>query len=448
MKARWKALLVGSFCLGVVATVFAYGVAVGRYQLFPFDQLRTLRRQADSLESNPGRWATARDPAAMVDRKTLERLGSLGYLRGYTPPGESSGAVVRKAVGVYEGVTLFTSGHAPVAQLISIDGEVVHEWAVAFEDLWPDDLPFNLWGEHKHFLRRAHVFPNGDLLAIFEYAGIVKLDKDSNVNWKQLMRNHHDFTVTGDGTIITLERRHLTADEIASNYPGFKALPSGFFDDQIVFRDPSGHETQRVSLFEAFYRSEYAAFLKQREGAEDIFHANSVDLVEPQELPMIRADEILVSLRELNAVVSVSVDEPRISWMLSGMFQGQHQALMLDTGRILLLDNGGGNLEMPLQLNQSEVLEFDPLTQAIVWRYAGSDAAPFFTRWLGYVQRLPNGNTLVTESSQGRIFEVTPDGLTVWEYLNPERAGESGELIATVMGAQRLRRDSLEFLEK
>ena len=234
------------------------------------------------------------------------------------------------------------------------------------------------------------------------------------------MRNHHDFTVTGDGTIITLERRHLTADEIASNYPGFKALPSGFFDDQIVFRDPSGHETKRVSLFEAFYRSEYAGFLKQREGAEDIFHANSVDLVEPhQELPMIRVDEILVSLRELNAVVSVSVDEPRISWMLSGMFQGQHQALMLDTGRILLLDNGGGNLEMPLQLNQSEVLEFDPLTQAIVWRYAGSDAAPFFTRWLGYVQRLPNGNTLVTESSQGRIFEVTPDGLTVWEYLNP-----------------------------
>ena len=38
---------------------------------------------------------------------------------------------------------------------------------------------------------------------------------------------------------------------------------------------------------------------------------------------------------------------------------------------------------------------------------------------MGNAQRLPNGNTLVCESSYGRFFEVTQEGEIVWEYVNP-----------------------------
>jgi len=34
-------------------------------------------------------------------------------------------------------------------------------------------------------------------------------------------------------------------------------------------------------------------------------------------------------------------------------------------------------------------------------------------------QRLPNGNTLITEGSGGRIFEVTAEHELVWEYISP-----------------------------
>jgi len=34
-------------------------------------------------------------------------------------------------------------------------------------------------------------------------------------------------------------------------------------------------------------------------------------------------------------------------------------------------------------------------------------------------QRLENGNTLITQGINGRIFEVTPDKKIVWEYWNP-----------------------------
>ena len=38
----------------------------------------------------------------------------------------------------------------------------------------------------------------------------------------------------------------------------------------------------------------------------------------------------------------------------------------------------------------------------------------------GAAQRLPNGNTLITESERGRVFEVTPQKEIVWEFWNPE----------------------------
>jgi len=33
--------------------------------------------------------------------------------------------------------------------------------------------------------------------------------------------------------------------------------------------------------------------------------------------------------------------------------------------------------------------------------------------------RLPNGNTLISEDNHGRVFQVTPAGEIVWEYVAP-----------------------------
>jgi hypothetical protein len=46
----------------------------------------------------------------------------------------------------------------------------------------------------------------------------------------------------------------------------------------------------------------------------------------------------------------------------------------------------------------------------------------FFAPFMGNADRLENGNTLVTESPFGRLFEVTPEGTIVWEYVIPHFA--------------------------
>ena len=60
----------------------------------------------------------------------------------------------------------------------------------------------------------------------------------------------------------------------------------------------------------------------------------------------------------------------------------------------------------------------------IVWIYA---AAPSARSWYAPIvsnaQRLPNGNTLITDGEAGRIFEVTREGKTVWDFRVPVQDG-------------------------
>lgn len=54
---------------------------------------------------------------------------------------------------------------------------------------------------------------------------------------------------------------------------------------------------------------------------------------------------------------------------------------------------------------------------APIWSY--ENPASFYSQAQGGVQRLPNGNTLITESDEGIIFEVTDGGAVVWVYFAP-----------------------------
>ncbi|MFQ6029002.1 MAG: hypothetical protein ACE5Q6_16095, partial [Dehalococcoidia bacterium] len=81
----------------------------------------------------------------------------------------------------------------------------------------------------------------------------------------------------------------------------------------------------------------------------------------------------------------------------------------------LLLDNGSHRRG----LSYSRVVEVDMDTSEIAWEYHGEPLSSFFTHFTGGAQRLPNGNTLICEGAEGRLFEVTPGSEVVWEYVSP-----------------------------
>ncbi len=53
-----------------------------------------------------------------------------------------------------------------------------------------------------------------------------------------------------------------------------------------------------------------------------------------------------------------------------------------------------------------------------LWTYAADPPESFYSRARSNAQRLPNGNTLIADGLAARIFEVTRDGKTVWEFAH------------------------------
>ncbi|MGD0242336.1 MAG: aryl-sulfate sulfotransferase [Streptosporangiaceae bacterium] len=125
------------------------------------------------------------------------------------------------------------------------------------------------------------------------------------------------------------------------------------------------------------------------------------------------------SLRSVSAVIIIDRASGEVTWRLGpDTVAQQHCPSELPDGSLLLFDNG--TFRAGESVTYSRVIEVDRRTRAITWEYRHSPPENFFTPFMGSAQRLPNGNTLVTESAFGRIFEVTRDGQEVcWEYVVP-----------------------------
>jgi hypothetical protein len=107
-------------------------------------------------------------------------------------------------------------------------------------------------------------------------------------------------------------------------------------------------------------------------------------------------------------------------------------------GNILVFDNGGAagfgppnpgspTGEWNALRDHSRVVEFDPVTLKIVWQHTAAEQgfvpimedSKFFSHYASGAQRLPNGNTLIAETTYVRITEVTRENEIVWEYISP-----------------------------
>jgi len=191
----------------------------------------------------------------------------------------------------------------------------------------------------------------------------------------------------------------------------------------------------------------------------DWFHQNCVSYLGPNKWfdqgdRRFHPDNIILDSREAGLLAIVDRRSGKIVWRTGpyyregddkklGWIIGPHHTHMIPRGlpgegNILLFDNGGQSGYGPpndsapngigvMRRAHSRALEFNPLTKEIVWEYApnaGGAADPkagfdLYSPFISSAQRLPNGNTLVTEGAEGRVIEVTKDREVVWEYISP-----------------------------
>lgn len=399
--------------------------------------------------------------------QALDRLRSLPYV-DWVPVGEEdrerSGVTRYERGRAYEGLNLYVTRPGPRALLMTMEGEVVHEWASEAGQPPPSEketLDF-LGGWHH-----AELTAEGTLLAIVENGALLHLDPDSRVIRNLPLAVHHDVAPASDGRLYALAAARLDLDH------GGRRLP--VLDEEIVVISAGGEVERRVSLYRileadpalgprlralrdrnlaAYDPPRFARALERlrgertgpalervdrriaqmkrildgtfqgreefllgllRNGPSDLLHANAIEIL--REDPGGRWEEgaLLLSIRNMDLILVLDAGMERILWSWGpGVIERQHQPVSLQSGRILLFDNG-------TRSRRSRVLEVDPATGEITWAYGGGPPGSFFSPIRGGVEALPNGNVLITDSERGRAFEVTREGEIVWEFYSAHR---------------------------
>ncbi|MEB3298701.1 MAG: PQQ-binding-like beta-propeller repeat protein [Candidatus Sericytochromatia bacterium] len=94
----------------------------------------------------------------------------------------------------------------------------------------------------------------------------------------------------------------------------------------------------------------------------------------------------------------------------------------------------GGNVLL-VDMELGRVIEFDRRNQTEAWGYGGGDAERL--RQPRHASRLADGHTLIVDTGQHRILEVTPDRKVVWAYGETGKAGVARGLLFKPMAALR-----------
>ena len=411
-----------------------------------------------------GAWLTL-DPAADAAANAAFRARYADGAAAGTPflleRAAPRGLLVREP-GAFEGYTLLEA--LPVHHLIDMRGRIVHSWDLNW--VGPLRLLSNgrLLGLRNGALREADA--DGNLT--WEY----RLDGSFF---------HHDFVRLPGGNVLLLARRVKTRDEAVAagadpalvpqrglEYEAIVEVrptrPSGgeivwewslwdhliqdFDPDKANYGDPAAHP-ELVDLNFLLGR----AHERVGTGRTDWIHADSIDY-HPG------LDQIVISARNFSELWiidhSTTTEEaagheggdggrggdllyrwgnPRahragtpadqrlfwphdVRWIAPGL-PGAGNLLMFNNGAEFGDHERGWSsvAEIAPPAEGSGYRPAEPAEQ--VWTYEADPPAVFYSARRSGAQRLPNGNTLIASGDEGEVFEVTPDGRTVWRYVNP-----------------------------
>lgn len=390
------------------------------------------------------------------------------------------GTIIYKPEKCFNGYTVFQAA-AHGATLIDMNGGVVNHWAAL--QGFPNKLVkggyvFGSRGERDTRYgcqdQKDLILVDWDGNVVWEFNKLEYIeDPDNKPQW--MARQHHDFQREGNPVGYYVPGMECKADsgntlilchyddenEHISNYP--------LLSDCFIEVDYEGNIVWQWKVDDHFdelgFDEDARKAIKNREpedwgaGRVDWMHINSMSYVGPNKWydagdERFHPDNIIWDGRETNIIAIISKETGKIVWKLGpdysqgkakeiGQIIGQHHAHVIPKGlpgegNILIFDNGGQagyGAPNPMSENgayncvrdYSRVLEIDPTTMEIVWQCRPKDlgeiqpmvADHFYSNYISSAQRLPNGNTLITQGEDGRLFEITPSYEIVWEYISP-----------------------------
>lgn len=352
-----------------------------------------------------------------TDSSSISTLKSLPYL-DWVPAEETiekSGVTKYNPKLSCDGLNLFCLRAESKAFLMNMSGNILHTWSA---------------GKNANF-SYVKIYGNSDLLGGIHDGVLTRLGWNSNIRWIKKIRFHHEIAVDENNDIYVLD----STDEMVFRFN----LPLPILNDYILILSPDGKTKKKIDLFEVLksqipfntaikmYRQiinlkTFGKTVATRTKVDfaftgdtpfDIFHNNTITIIDRDIEGLCKKGDLLISARQLDLIGIVDVEKEQLIWTWGpGNLSRQHQPTLLENGNIMIYDNG-------LERGYSRIVELEPFTKKIVWQYKANPPEQFYSPTGGGCQRLPNGNTLITEEYKGRVFEITKSGQIIWEYYTP-----------------------------
>jgi hypothetical protein len=406
----------------LLPAAFVWGYQTHQERIFPYSALRQLvASKQPRVRRGVQSFATQALPVGAIDQEAGEAaaLAEIGYVDGTfdASADDVRGVYRHDPKAAFQGLNLYYSRFSVGAALLDMNGRPLHEWH--------GDVEGGPW-------QNVRLLEDGSVLVIIKEKELQKRDRDSALLWRISGDFHHDLDVRADGSIVVLGKHHRLIPAIHPTVPAI--------DPAVVEISEAGTILSETSLTDALLASPFRGLLpaartapRDKLEALDILHANHIEVLEGPD-PLFGSGNFLVSMRtnSLVAIFDPAVKNVLWAWGPSNILH-QHHPNLLENGNILVFDNGA---------RRSRIVELDPRSFQIVWQYGPNEE--FFSKLQGSCQRLPNGNTLITESESGYVFEVTEHGEIVWGFANP--AVREGKVREAIWRMARIARSEAPWL--
>ena len=321
--------------------------------------------------------------------------------------------------------------------------------------------------------RFCQFFSTGEVVsAMGEKRKLTLLSSTGDILWQRDKIIHHDILIYKDqfiyalshelrpykgrnvlfNTLLVLDKKGNVLKEW-STYDSLKNLSSKLNFKNFWLEKPPITKGLKSYVPERWTHSPAEA---------EYFHVNSIDVFEKNfGNGFFEAGDVLLSFTRFNFYGVFSHKDFQLKWFYrpfskDSLLRGNHSGRITKEGNFILFLNGTNKISRNKKKDffegTSSIIELNPLTKKVIWSYGRKKDENFFSHAQGEVQRLENGNTLITSIGKNKktgathSFEVSPKGKIVWAWFN-NRRDPITQLPFSLQYVRRYPKEKFHFLD-